>query len=348
MTELEAVQGIGPAVAKKLRENNVHCAEVLAFMTPHRLWYETRLGEGTSIKIIKNARVLLGLSNVKSGTEIDKEWKSRERLTTGIATFDRKLLGGIEAGSIVELYGAARGGKTQWCHQLAVTAQLPEVRGGFDTKVLWLDSEDSFRTLTIRANAIRMGLDPEKSLSRIHCAPILTRDQLIDVVQRVPTFIHEEGIRLIIIDNLGAFFRSDTDSLEYERTKSAELARVFDILHGLARTMGCIVIITNQVFNQISNYGGNPNAAVGGHIMAHSATYRFYVRRIRLDRRRISLQDHAGLPEFDLEASLDWGGFYENEKEKRAVGPVIADYLNKLEECCGQLRSWDTAEEGAA
>ena len=82
--------------------------------------------------------------------------------------------------------------------------------------------------------------------------------------------------------------------------------------------------------------------------MAHSESYRFYVRLIRLDKRRISLQDHAGLPEFDLEIGIDWGGLYETDKEKRAVGPVIADYLSKLEECRGQLGSWKVTEEGTA
>lgn len=44
-----------------------------------------------------------------------------------LAHIIRNHLGGIETGSITELYGEFRTGKTQLCHQLAVTCQL-----GFD------------------------------------------------------------------------------------------------------------------------------------------------------------------------------------------------------------------------
>ncbi len=80
--------------------------------------------------------------------------------------------------------------------------------------------------------------------------------------------------------------------------------------------------------------------------MAHASTYRFYVSRLRTDKRKIALQDHAGLPEFALETSIDWGGFYESDKERRAVGPVIRDYLDTLDEYSGLMGRDEVAEEG--
>ncbi len=346
MTEVEHIPGVGPAAAKKLRENNVPCAEVLAFMDPYKLCQKTKLGEGTSIKIIKNARDLLGLSGIKNGLERDEEWKGRKRLTTGVTALDKQLLGGIEVGSIVELYGAARSGKSQWCHQLAVTAQLPQERGGLETNVLWLDTEDSFRSLTLRANAIRMGLDPEKVLSKVHTMSILSRDHFLKTVEQIPTLVHTLDASVIIIDNLGMFFRPDTEGMAFHRILSASLAEVFDILRGLTRTLGCIVILTNQVFHKIMVYGGNPNAPVGDHIMAHAATYRFYVRHKRETTRGIVLKDNAGLPEFSLEVELDWGGFYGSRNERRAVGPVIKDYLGTLDEYSGLMGRDEVSEEG--
>lgn len=45
-------------------------------------------------------------------------------LTTGSKELNRLLGGGIETGSITELFGEFRTGKTQICHTLAVTCQV--------------------------------------------------------------------------------------------------------------------------------------------------------------------------------------------------------------------------------
>lgn len=46
------------------------------------------------------------------------------QLTTGSKELDRLLGGGIETGSITEIFGEFRSGKTQICHTLAVTCQV--------------------------------------------------------------------------------------------------------------------------------------------------------------------------------------------------------------------------------
>ena len=46
------------------------------------------------------------------------------KLTTGSKELDRLLGGGIETGSITEVFGEFRCGKSQLCHMLAVTSQV--------------------------------------------------------------------------------------------------------------------------------------------------------------------------------------------------------------------------------
>ena len=46
------------------------------------------------------------------------------QLTTGSKELDKQLQGGFETGSITELYGEYRCGKSQLCHQAAVTCQV--------------------------------------------------------------------------------------------------------------------------------------------------------------------------------------------------------------------------------
>lgn len=45
-------------------------------------------------------------------------------LTTGSKELDKLLGGGIETGSITEIFGEFRTGKSQLCHTLAVTCQV--------------------------------------------------------------------------------------------------------------------------------------------------------------------------------------------------------------------------------
>lgn len=66
-------------------------------------------------------------------------------LTSGSRELDKLLGGGIETGSITEVFGEFRTGKTQLCHTLAVTCQLPISQGGGEGKCLYIDTEGTFR-----------------------------------------------------------------------------------------------------------------------------------------------------------------------------------------------------------
>jgi DNA repair protein RAD51 len=50
---------------------------------------------------------------------------------------DKLLNGGMETGSITELFGEFRTGKSQLCHTLAVTCQLPIDMGGAEGFHFW-------------------------------------------------------------------------------------------------------------------------------------------------------------------------------------------------------------------
>ena len=66
-------------------------------------------------------------------------------LTTGSKQLDTLLGGGVETGSITEVFGEFRTGKSQLCHTLAVTCQLPIDMGGGEGKCLYIDTEGTFR-----------------------------------------------------------------------------------------------------------------------------------------------------------------------------------------------------------
>jgi hypothetical protein len=89
-------------------------------------------------------------------------------------------------------------------------------------------------------------------------------------------------------------------------------------------------VYTNQVTTQISSYGGNPSAPVGGHVVSHASDYRFFTRVGAAGKRKISLKDNSGVPEFDFECEIGWGGIYKDKAEKKKAEELISEKLGSL------------------
>jgi RecA/RadA recombinase len=86
------------------------------------------------------------------------------RITTGSPALDALLGGGIDSMAITEVFGEFRTGKTQLAHTLCVTCQLPRERGGGNGKVIYIDTEGTFRPERIYKIAERFGVDGEEAL----------------------------------------------------------------------------------------------------------------------------------------------------------------------------------------
>jgi DNA repair protein RAD51 len=85
-------------------------------------------------------------------------------------------VGGIETGAITELFGEFRTGKSQICHTLAVTCQLPVSMGGGEGKCLYIDTEGTFRPVRLLAVAERYGLNGEEVLDNVAYARAYNAD----------------------------------------------------------------------------------------------------------------------------------------------------------------------------
>ena len=78
-----------------------------------------------------------------TGNDIFLKRQNLLRLTTGSKRLDEMLGGGVESMAITEVFGEFRTGKTQLCHTLCVTAQLPRSQGGGNGKVAYIDTEST-------------------------------------------------------------------------------------------------------------------------------------------------------------------------------------------------------------
>jgi DNA repair protein RAD51 len=89
---------------------------------------------------------------------------------TGSRDLDNLLGGGIETGSLTEIFGEFRTGKTQLCHTLCVSCQRPIDQGGAEGRALYIDTEGTFRAPKIAAIAERFGMNPDDVLENVICA----------------------------------------------------------------------------------------------------------------------------------------------------------------------------------
>ena len=84
-------------------------------------------------------------SGFTTATEMHIKRSQLINITTGSKELDKLLNGGFETGSVTELFGEFRTGKSQLCHTIAVTCQLPFDHGGAEGKCLYIDTQGTFR-----------------------------------------------------------------------------------------------------------------------------------------------------------------------------------------------------------
>ena len=127
----------------------------------------------------------------QSATEVHARRSELVHITTGSKNLDALLAGGIETGAITELFGEFRTGKSQICHTLAVTCQLPVNMGGGEGKCLYIDTEGTFRPERLLATAERFGLNGEEVLDNVAYARAYNADHQNALLTQASGFMSE-------------------------------------------------------------------------------------------------------------------------------------------------------------
>lgn len=293
---LEDIPGIGTKIAERLREAGFTDPMAIAVSSPAELATIAEIGEGQARKIINAVRNALEIG-YETAEKILERRKNIAKITTGSKNLDSLLGGGIETQAITEMYGQYGSGKTQIGFQLAVNVQLPKEKGGLEGKVLWIDTEHTFRPERITQMAKALGLDPEKVLKNIFIARAFNSEHQVFLVEKSPEMIEKENIKLIVIDSLTSHFRADFVGRGELAERQQKLNKHLHQLQRLADAYNLAVYVTNQVMADPSVLFGDPTRAVGGHVLAHMATYRCYLRRGKANTRICRLVDSPGLPE---------------------------------------------------
>jgi len=295
---IEDLPGIGTKTAEKLRDAGFEDLMAIAVASPATLMEIADLSKQTALKAIRAARDLLDMG-FKTGEDFLKQREAIGKIKTGSEELDKLIGGGVETQAIFEAFGEFGSGKSQLGFQLAVNAQLPPEKGGLGGKVVFIDTEGTFRPERIKQLAEAVGLDPETALKNIIVARAYTSDHQMFLAEKIGDLIKKENepIKLIIVDSLMALFRSEYAGRGTLADRQQKINRHMHHLQKLADTYNLAVYVTNQVMARPDIFFGNPTAAVGGHVLAHTSTYRVYLRKSKGDKRIARLIDSPHLPE---------------------------------------------------
>lgn len=293
-TTLEDLPGIGAATAEKLGAAGFGTVMALAVASPGEVVEASGLSEAAARKLIQHSREAMDMG-FESGTDVYTRRQAVEKISFGVESIDTMLAGGIETGAITEAFGEFGSGKTQFGHYLCCRV----LKMADDTHCVYIDTENTFRPERIRQFAEGMGLDPDDALSRIKVARAYNSDHQMLLAEKVQDLVDKQKVKvhLVIVDSLTSHFRAEFVGRGTLAERQQKLNKHMHTLMRIADSHNIAVFVTNQVMSKPDTFFGDPTQSIGGHIVAHSSTFRMYLRKGKKGSRVAKLIDSPHLPE---------------------------------------------------
>ncbi|KAG6862372.1 recombinase rad51 [Termitomyces sp. Mi166 len=311
--------GIHPNDIKKLSEAGLNTVEAVAFTPKKHLVTIKGISDQKADKILTEAQKIVPLG-FQSATEVHARRSELVHITTGSKQLDALLGGGIETGAITELFGEFRTGKSQICHTLAVTCQLPVSMGGGEGKCLYIDTEGTFRPVRLLAVAERYGLNGEEVLDNVAYARAYNADHQNALLTSASALMSESSGRGELSsrqNHLGRFLRTLqrlADEVFFSFTKVLVAMSNYELFQ-----FGIAVVVTNQVMSNpdaaAGPYASNEKKPIGGNIMAHASTTRLQLKKARGNTRSCKIYDSPCLPEMETHFAILASGIGDPEEE---------------------------------
>ncbi|TNJ30195.1 DNA repair protein RAD51 [Giardia muris] len=309
LEELHAL-GIAAADTKRLKESGIFTIQGLLMQTRKDLGNIRGLSDSKVDKLLEAAHKAIPPGFITGVAALQKRSHVR-RIRTGCTELDSLLGGGVESRSITEVFGEFRCGKTQLAHTLAVTAQLD------GSRVIYIDTEGTFRPERIGPIAERFGLDPAKALANIMYARVYTHEQQAELIAAAPSQMSEAKYALMVVDSLTALFRVDFVGRGELADRQQHLGKLLAQMTKLADEFNIAIFVTNQVMAQVDGaamFTADPKKPIGGHVLAHASTTRLYLRKGRGETRVAKIYDSPSLPEAEATFALGNAGVCDAEE----------------------------------
>lgn len=297
--DLEDLPGIGEVTAEKLRKAGYTEVTQIAVASPYEISEVAEISLESAKKAIEASKAAL-IAEFETADKILERRKTIKRITTGSDKFDSLLGGGIETQALTECYGKFSSGKSQIGFQLSVNVQLPEGQGGLGGRVLFIDTESTFRPERIAEIAKAKGLDQEEVLKNIFYTRAENSDHQLLITEKAEELISEQNIKLIVIDSMTSHFRADYLGRGALGERQQKLNKHIHLLQRYADKYNLAVYFTNQVMDNPAIMFGDPTTPIGGNVIAHAATYRVYLRKSKDTKRIARLTDSPSMPEGEV------------------------------------------------
>ena len=301
INEIDKLQeaGINAADITKLKNSGLCTVSSILMATRKELLNIKGITE-QKVEKIQEAALKLEQGGFMTAYGVMIRRKNITRITTGSKKLDQLLGGGLESMSITEVFGEFRTGKSQLCHTVSVTAQLPKSQGGGGGKVLFIDAEGTFRPERIVKISEKYGMDAEQALNNIVYARVYTTEFQSSLITQAAAKMMEETFAVMIIDSIMALFRVDFSGRGELSERQQMLGKTLSKLIKLAEQFNIAVLMTNQVMSDpgaTMTFTADPKKPIGGNILAHASTTRLYFRKGKGDERICKIYDSPCLPE---------------------------------------------------
>ena len=281
---LDKIKGVGPKTKEKLMGGGIDSLLSLAVSLPKEVEGIIGGSEETANSLIFSARQHLVVQGVLerdfiSADEVLLRRKEMLRVTTGSTALDNLLLGGVETQSITEFFGDYGSGKTQICHTLCATCQLPSDQGGLNGGAIYIDTEGTFRPERLYQIAEARGFNPDEILQKVILCTVYNSSHLELVIRSLGNYIEKFKAKLLIVDSVISLHRAEFVGRGTLANRQQRLNQLIHRLLRLAEIYNIAVVVTNQVQTKPDTFFGDPTRPAGGNVIAHACTYRIYLKK---------------------------------------------------------------------
>nr|XP_022907843.1 meiotic recombination protein DMC1/LIM15 homolog [Onthophagus taurus] len=319
--EMLAEHGVKKEDIDKLKQHGINTIKGMQMTLMKKLLTIPGFNEA-KIKEIKGVVCKISVSNsFMTANEVSFQRKQVFKLSTGSIAFDKLIGGGIEAMSITEVFGEFRTGKTQLSHTLCVTTQMPGPNGYIGGKVIFIDTEHTFRPNRLRSIAERFDLNQETVLDNILYARAYNSEHQSELLDQVSLKLHEEAgvFKLLIIDSIMATFRVDYSGRAEIFERQHKLAQMMSKLQKMSEEFNIAVLITNQISSNFSKDQLATTKPTGGNILAHASTSRISLSNAEGSVRIARVFDSPDMEEAEVRFRITSGGIDDVEPHKKNI-----------------------------
>ncbi|EAS03986.1 meiotic recombination protein DMC1, putative (macronuclear) [Tetrahymena thermophila SB210] len=329
LVEMLATEGVNNNEIQKLKKNGILSLKSLVMNTKRDLVNIYGIPDNKADSYVKKASEILARSENSRlfssefvlGTTVLQRRSQIRRISTGSKALDDILNGGIESQSITEFYGEYRSGKTQIAHTACVLAQSQD-HCQSPGKVLYIDTEGTFRPERICQIASHYGMEGEYALSNIIYGRAYNVDQQNTLlIKGAQLMVEENCFALLVVDSIMANFRCDFSGRGDLSERQQALGKFMSRLQRMAAEFNIAVIITNQVMADPSGAmtgGAIPQPKpIGGHILAHASTQRLFMKKKTDNIRKVKLVDSPYLQDKEVDIMVSDRGVGDVECDKK-------------------------------